>query len=140
MSQQHDIGIISFMWGQPCAEVVASACDVPARAIAWVDLGVDGVGLREQDGEQVVDMRGEGAEGSLVAHETMNVDAEELSAALILRVVLKVMGSVVVGGRERVGGRCSRVVSSGPLLVRRGGNRIVGGRCIGRDSRGRRHG
>lgn len=63
-------------------------------------------------------MRRERAKGRLIAHEAMNVDAEEFSAALALRVVLKVMGSVVVGGRERVGGRCSRVVSGGPLLVR----------------------
>jgi len=62
-------------------------------------------------------MRREGAKGRLVAHEAMDIDAEELSAALTLRVVLKVMGSVVVGGHERVGGRCSRVVSGGPLLV-----------------------
>ena len=48
----------------------------------------------------------------------MDVDAEELSAALILGIMLKVMGGVVVGGHERVGGCCPRVVSSGPLLVR----------------------
>lgn len=65
-----------------------------------------------------MDMRREGAEGSLVAHEAMDVDAEELPAAVILGIVLKVMGRVVVRGHERVGGRCSRVVSSGPLLVR----------------------
>lgn len=67
-------------------------------------------------------MRREGAKGRLVAHEAMNVDAEELSAALTLRVVLKVMSSVVIGGHKRVGGRCSRVISSGPLLVREGGD------------------
>ena len=140
MSQQHDICVVSFVWSQPCAEVVASACDVPAGAIAWVDLGVDGVGLGEKNGEQVVDMRRERAEGSLIPHEAMDVDAEELSASLILRIVLKVMGGVVVGGHERVGGRCSRVVSSGPLLVRCAGNRVVGRRRISRHSRARGHG
>lgn len=100
MSQQHDIGVVSFVWGQPCAEVIASACDIPAGAIAWVDLGVNGVCLRQKDSEQVVDMRRERAEGSLVAHEAMNVDTEELPAAVILRIVLKVMGGVVVGGHE----------------------------------------
>jgi hypothetical protein len=48
----------------------------------------------------------------------MYVDTEELPAAVILGVVLKVMSGVVVGGHERIGRRCSRVVSSGPLLVR----------------------
>lgn len=117
MSQQHDIGIVAFVWCQPRAEIIPSACDVSARAIAWVDLSVDSVCLGEQDGEQVVDMRREGAEGRLVAHEAMDVDAKELPAAVILGIVLKIMGGVVVGGHERVGGRCSRVVSSGPLLV-----------------------
>ena len=49
-------------------------------------------------------MRRERAEGGLVAHEAMDIDTEELSAALTLRVVLKVVGGVVVGGHERVGG------------------------------------
>lgn len=92
------------MWGQPRAEIVASASDVPARAIARVDLGVDSVCLGEQHSEQIVDMRRERAEGGLVAHEAMDIDTEELSAALPLRIVLKVMGSVVVRGHERVGG------------------------------------
>ena len=122
MSQQYDIGVVAFVWGQPCAEIVASACDVPARAVAWIDLGVDSVCLGQKDSEQVVDMRREGAEGSLVAHEAMDVDTEELPAAVILRIVLKVMGRVVVGGHERVGGRCSRIVPGGPLLIRCGGD------------------
>lgn len=101
---------------------------------------MDSVCLGEKDSEQVVDMRREGAERSLVAHEAMDVDAEELPTAFVLRVVLKVMGGVVVGGHERVGRRCSRIASSGPLLVRRGGDRVVGRRRIGRHSRGRGHG
>lgn len=118
MSQQHDIGIVAFVWCQPRAEIVASACDVPARAIARVYLCVNGVSLGEQDSEQIVDMRGEGAEGSLISHEAVDIDAEELPAAIILGIVLKVVGRVVVGGRERVSGRRSRVVPSGPLWVR----------------------
>jgi hypothetical protein len=98
VSKQHDIGIISFVWGQPCAEVVASACDVSAGAIAWVDLGVYGVCLGEKNSKQVVDMRWERAEGSLIAHEAMDVDAEELPTAFVLRIVLEVMGGVVVRG------------------------------------------
>ena len=122
MSQQHDIGVVAFVWGKPFAEVIASACDIPAGAIAWVDLGVNGVGLGQKDSEQVVDMRREGAEGGLIAHEAVDIYTEELSAAVILRIVLEVMGGVVVGGHERVGGRCSRVVPGGPLLVRCAGD------------------
>ena len=84
-------------------------------------------------------MRREGAEGGLIAHEAMHVDAEELPTAFILWIMLKVMGGVVVGRHERVGGRCSRVVSSGPFLVRGGGDGVVGRRRIGRHSRGRGH-
>jgi hypothetical protein len=114
MTQQHNIGVVTLVWGQPGAEVVARVCDIPARAIAWVDLGVNGVRLGEQDGEQIVDMRREGTEGCLVAHEAMDVDAEELPAALRVRLVLQVIGGVFVIWRERVGGGGPRVVSSGP--------------------------
>lgn len=59
-------------------------------------------------------MCGEGAEGGLVAHESMDVNAEELSAALGVGLVLQVIGGVVVGWLKGVGGGGARVVSSGP--------------------------
>jgi hypothetical protein len=62
-----------------------------------------------------MDVRGEGAERGLIAHEAVDVDTEELAAAIRVGVVLKVVGGVVVVGRlEGVRRRGARVVSGGP--------------------------
>ena len=87
---------------QPCAEVIAGAGYIPARAIAGVNFGMHGVRLREEDSEQVVYVSREGAEAGFVAHEAMDVDAQELPATIWMGLMLKVLGIVVVGGREGV--------------------------------------
>jgi hypothetical protein len=87
---------------QPCAEVIAGAGDIPARAIAGVNFGMHGVRLREEDSEQVVYVSREGAEAGFVAHEAMDVDAQELPTTIRMGLMLKVLGIVVVGGREGV--------------------------------------
>jgi len=87
---------------QPRAEVVAGAGNIPAGAIAGVNFRVHGMRLGEEDGEQVVHVGWEGAEAGLVAHEAMDVDAQELPATVRVGLMLKVFSVVVVGRRKRV--------------------------------------
>jgi hypothetical protein len=87
---------------QPCAEVIAGDGYVPARTIAGVDFRVHGMGLGEEDGEQVVYVGWEGSEAGLIAHEAMDVDAQQLPATIRVGLMLEVLGIVVVGRRERV--------------------------------------
>ena len=58
---------------QPGGEVVARDAEVPARAVARVDLRVHDVRRRQHDGQQVVHVGGEAAEAGLVAHKTVYV-------------------------------------------------------------------
>jgi hypothetical protein len=82
---------------QPGAEIIAGNGYVPARAIAGVDFRVHGVRLREEHSEQVVYVSWERAEAGLVAHEAMDIDAQELPATIRVGLMLEVLGIIVVG-------------------------------------------
>ena len=118
MANEDHIGLGGLMGGEPSAEVVSSNLDGLVSFISGIDLGMDNMSIGQGQLEVLMYMSWKRLKRSLVAHEAVDVDAEELPAAIILGIVLKVMGGIVVGGRERVGGGCSRVVSSGPLRVR----------------------
>lgn len=59
---------------QPGAELISGHFDGFVGLVPGVDLGMDDVRLAQLLPQEVVNMCGEGTEGSVVAHEAMDVD------------------------------------------------------------------
>lgn len=92
MSDQHDVGVLLLVRLEPGAELVPGHFDGLVGLVPGVDLGVDDMRLAQLFPQEVVDVRGEGAEGGVVSHEAMDVDDQQCPPVLIL----------VDGGHQRL--------------------------------------
>lgn len=107
MPDQDDIGVLLLVRLQPGAELVSGHFDGLVGLVPGIDLGVDDVGLAQLFPQEVVNVRREGTEGGVVAHEAMDVDNQQCPPVLIL----------VEGGHQRLSaGRAG--VSCLPCMLR----------------------
>jgi hypothetical protein len=76
MSKKDHICGAALMRLKPSAEIIASHSDVLLRSIPRVDLRMYDVALREENGQDIMDMCRKVSKAHLVAHEAMNVNEE----------------------------------------------------------------
>lgn len=69
---------------RPFAKLLRCMFYCVPSAILGVYLGMDHMSLSQRHGNQIVDVCGEALEASLVAHESMDVDEQQLAAAMLV--------------------------------------------------------